>query len=157
MSKAVLSAHAASTRVLEFVPPKFELGAPEQAISYLEKKKVSDSSFRMSDVIRVQTGVNKIEASNVEEEVESKVLERLKEVQEGAYQEAHQLGMNDGRRQAFQDLSEEIKARLQGVDEMMASVANLKKELFHQNESHLVQLAFHMANMLQLRLTQQSL
>jgi flagellar assembly protein FliH len=144
----VLKSDIVSKRVLEYTPPKFELGTPEQAKSYLEGRMAKSNDFRMSDVIRVQTGVQKIEASNVEESVEQKVLDRLKEVQEGAYQEAYQLGLDEGRKEAFDRSTQDINARLSEMDQLFSAIRNLKKELIDQNESHLVQLAFHMAKRL---------
>ena len=61
---------------------------------YLEKKKEKGSDFRMSDVIKVQTGIQKIETHMSEEDIENRVLARLKEVQETAFQEAYQLGLD---------------------------------------------------------------
>lgn len=148
LSKSVVKAMQAGKRVLEFVPPKFEMGSPEQAIAYLERKKAKGSDFRMSDAIRIQTGVEKMEASLVEENVELKVLDRLKEVQESAYQEAYQLGLDEGRKKSFQEFSEQIKTRLDCMDQLFISIHKLKTELVEQNEAHLVQLAFHMAKRL---------
>jgi flagellar assembly protein FliH len=148
LSKTVYRAQFAAHKVLEFVPPKFDLAAPEQAIAYLEQKKVKGSGFRMSDVIRVKTGVEKIEARNVEDDVEQTVLVRLKEVQETAYQEAYQLGLSDGKNQAFQQSSEEIQVRLSEFDNLVKALTRIKTELLAQNEAHLVQLAFHMAKRL---------
>jgi flagellar assembly protein FliH len=135
-------------KVLEYVPPKFELGTSEQAQTYLEGRRAQRNDFRMSDVIRVQTGVQKVEASSVEEDVERKVLERLKEVQETAYQEAYQLGLDEGRHEAFQKASEELKMRMSRFETLLQGIGNLKKDLIENNETHLVQLAFHMAKRL---------
>jgi flagellar assembly protein FliH len=135
-------------KVLEYVPPKFELGTSEQAQTYLEGRRAQRNDFRMSDVIRVQTGVQKVEASNVEEDVEKKVLERLKEVQETAYQEAYQLGLDEGKHEAYQKTSEEIKMRLERFENLLNAIGNLKKDLIANNETHLVQLAFHIAKRL---------
>lgn len=148
LSKAVLKSDVAPKKVLEYVPPKFDLGTPEQAKSYLENRKANANNFRMSDVIRVQTGVQKVEASNVEEDVEQKVLERLKQVQESAYQEAYQLGLDEGKHEAFQQTSAEINARLTEMDQLIESIRGLKKLLIEHNETHMIQLAFHMAKRL---------
>lgn len=148
LSKAVLKSELVPKKVLEYVPPKFELGTSEQAKSYLEGRRAQRNDFRMSDAIRIQTGVDKVEASSVEEDVEKKVLERLKEVQETAYQEAYQLGLDEGRHEAFQKASEELNMRLERLDNLVMGISNLKKQLIENNESHLVQLAFHMANRL---------
>lgn len=148
LSKSILKSEIVAQKVLEYVPPKFELGTSEQAKSYLEGRRAKSNDFRMSDVIRVQTGVEKVEASNVEEEVDRRVLERLKEVQESAYQEAYQLGLDEGRKEAFQRTSQEIDSKLQSFDSLLKAVSNLKTVLVEHNESHLVQLTFQMAKRL---------
>jgi flagellar assembly protein FliH len=148
LSKAVLKSDLAPKKVLEYTPPKFELGTNEQAKAYLDSRRANASNFRMSDVIRVQTGVQKVEASNVEETVEQKVLERLKQVQESAYQEAYQLGLDEGKHEAFQQATNVINERLSQMDELLSSIRHLKKHLIDNNETHLVQLAFHMAKRL---------
>lgn len=148
MSKTVLKTEGTAQKVLEYVPPKFELGAGEHAKAYLDGRRAKANDFRMSDVIRLQTGVQQIETSQQEEDVERKVLEKLKEVQESAYQEAYQLGLDEGRRDAFQGTSGEINEKLQAMEQLIQSIKDLKKELVTHNEAHLVQLAFHMAKRL---------
>lgn len=134
--------------VLSFVPQKITLEVSSEAISYLKQKAEKKNDFRMNESIRVQTGVNKIEARTVEEEVESKILERLKQIQETAYQEAYLLGLNEGRREGYKNKLSEIDGSIGKFEELIVKISNLKKELLHQNESHLVQLAFHMASRL---------
>lgn len=140
----VVKSHHASKRVLEFVPRKFELGTPTQAEEYLETKKAGND-FRMSDVIRIQTGVKDIETSDFEEMVEFKTIEKLKDVQESAYQEAYQLGLEEGKAEALKNASADINRRLEQMDLLLGSIKNLKTDLFQFNETHIVQLAFHMA------------
>lgn len=148
LSRAVVKAAEAEKTILEFKPQKIELRTPEQAMRYLEKKNAKGSDFRMSDVIKVQTGVQKIEASMTEEDIEKRVLSRLKEVQEAAYQEAYQLGLDEGRKDSFQQATLEIESRLKKMDNLINAITSLKTELIQQNESHLVELAFHMASRL---------
>jgi flagellar assembly protein FliH len=140
----VVKSHHASKRVFDFVPKKFDLGTPTQATDYLEIKKAG-ADFRMSDVIRIQTGVKEIENSDFEEMVELKTIEKLKDVQESAYQEAYQLGLEEGKAEALKNASAEIDSRLGQLDELLTSIRRLKTDLFQFNESHIVQLAFHMA------------
>jgi flagellar assembly protein FliH len=146
--KSVLKGINAEKKVLDYKPPKFELGTPEPAKSYIELRKIPGSDFKMHNSIRLQTGVAGIESKSVEEQVEERVLECLKEAQEGAYQEAYQLGLDEGRKEAFAQMKVQIEERLQKMDEMLTAISNLKKELVNHNESHLVQLAFHMAKRL---------
>ena len=79
VAKSVLSKEMAEKTVLEFVPVRFDLGTPEQALNYLaEKGKGSD--FRMNDAVRVQTGIDQVEKGTEEERVEVAALEKLKEI-----------------------------------------------------------------------------
>lgn len=137
---------SSNQKVLDFVPPKFELGTPGAAKQYIEDKKEKKTDFRMSDVIRVQTGVEQAEQNSFEQQVENRTLEKLKEVQETAYQEAYQLGFEEGKVEALKKKSTEITDRLDRFDTLLTSIEKLKLELVQQNESHLVQLAFHMAS-----------
>lgn len=144
VSKAVLDKDTAEQKVMEFVPIRFDLGTPEQALNYLaEKKKGSD--FRMNDAVRLQTGVEQIEKENEEEKVEAAALEKLKEVQEQAYQEAYNMGLEEGRKEAFEKVSFELEEKLQGLEELLKTIGNLKTDLLSFNESHLIQLSFKMA------------
>ncbi|MGZ3771461.1 MAG: FliH/SctL family protein [Bdellovibrio sp.] len=146
-SRSVLSKEVAEKTVLEFVPVRFDLGTPEQALDYLaEKSKGSD--FRMNEAIRVQTGIDQYEQKNEAEKVEEAALEKLKEIQENAYQEAYALGLEEGRKKAFEKVSAEISERMDELDGLLNGIKDLKNEMVTFNESHLVQLVFHMASRL---------
>ncbi len=151
-SKSYLTKEDSTDKVLEFVPTKFDLGTPEQAKNYLEAKK-HGSDFRMSEVIRVQTGVDEIEKATEEEKVEVKALEKLKEIQEAAYREAYNLGLEDGRKKAFQEFTSQIEEHLQGLSGLMQAMSNMKEHMLASNEAHLVKLMYHMAS----RLTYQTM
>lgn len=143
-TKSVLPKEVAEKTVLEFVPVRFDLGTPEQALNYLaEKKKGSD--FRMNDAVRMQTGIDDVEQVSEEEKVEEAALEKLKEIQEGAYQEAYRLGLEEGRKEAFEKVSAEIASRMETMDVLLNGIKELKTEMASFNEAHLVKVAFHMA------------
>ncbi len=148
LSNAVVKAIKANQMVLDFIPRKFELSTPEAALQYLENKKNQGSDFRMSDAIRVQTGVKEIEGEALEEDIENRVVERLKEVQEAAYQEAYQLGLDQGKKEAFHKKNQEIEKNLSEFNQFLTTLTSLKKEMVQQNESHLIQLLFHVAKRL---------
>jgi very-short-patch-repair endonuclease len=69
-------------RILEYTPPKFEMGVPQPAQNYIELKRSqpSGTGFKMSDPLKVQTGVLQVEAISVEDQVEQKTIEKLKEL-----------------------------------------------------------------------------
>jgi flagellar assembly protein FliH len=146
LSKEIIKAKVAAKKVLEYEPPKLEFGTPEVVLQYLHDRQSRPSDFKMSDVIRVQTGVDGIASRSLEDTVEAKVLERLQKVQEPAYQEAYQLGLDEGKKDAFSQAAAEIDLRMKQLDELIQSITHLKKDLVQYNESHIVQLAFHMAH-----------
>jgi flagellar assembly protein FliH len=146
-AKSVLKRELAEKTVLEFVPARFELGTPQQAMEYLSEKR-RGSDFRMNDAIRIQTGLDEVEKVSDEEQVEAAALEKLKEIQEGAYNEAYALGLEEGRKEAFEKVSGEIAERMEGLDQVLLAAKNLKKDLSAFNESHLIKLVFHMASRL---------
>lgn len=144
-SKAVLPKEVAEKSVLSYVPTQINLGTPQQALDYLlEKQKGSD--FRMSEPMRVQTGIAEIEEADSQEKIDEAALQKLQEIQEAAYQEAYQLGMDEGKQTAFQHHSSDISARLEEFDRLLGTLGELKKELLAYNEAHLVKLLFHMAS-----------
>jgi len=146
-SKAVLSKELAEKSVLDFVPVKFNLGTPEQAGSYFSEKK-RGSDFRMNETVRMQTGVDKVEKISEEEKIEAGALEKLKDVQEDAYAKAYELGLIEGRKEAFTVVSAEIAEKMTDFDQVILQIKDLKKELSTFNESHLVRLVFEMASRL---------
>ncbi len=143
-SKAVLKKISAQKTVLEFIPQKFELGTPSQALDYLNEKK-QGSDFRMNDVIRVQTGVDKIEESDVQRMIEERAIGKLKEIQEEAYKAAYQLGLDEGKNKAFEHHSQIITNHIVEMDKILSSLTTMKKDIFNANENHLMQLMFAMA------------
>jgi flagellar assembly protein FliH len=146
-SKAILPKIAAKAKVLEYVPKKFELGTPKQALAYLEQKK-RGADFRLNETLRIQTGVDEIEKATEEEKIEAQALELFKEIQEGAYKEAYELGLTEGRHEAFTKFSRDIEDRLADLEGLLKSLEEAKTEIINFNEAHMVQLAFHIANKL---------
>lgn len=143
-AKSVLSKELADESVLDFVPMRFDLGTPEQAMQYVHGKQ-RGSDFRMNDAVRVQTGVDQVEKVNEEEKVEAAALEKLKDVQEQAYQQAYELGLEEGRKEAFAKNFAEITERMNTLDQLLLGIKGLKLSMESFNETHLVTLAFQMA------------
>ncbi len=143
----ILKKEAAADTVLDFVPRKIDLGTPGQAQEYLNYKD-QGSDFRMGDALRVQTGIDRIEEDAAEELIEKKVLIKLKEVQENAYKEAFLIGREEGKVEAFNTLFHELTEKLTQFEILIKSISTLKTELMNFNETHLVQLSFHLGSVL---------
>lgn len=143
-SRAVLPKIVAETKVMEYTPQKIDLGSPKQALEYIERKHGSD--FRMNESVQIHTGVDQIERVSDEERVEQRALEMLADIQQKAYQEAQALGLEDGRKQAFSEVSAMIAEKLDRLEELLGSMTRVKEEIRAQNEAHMIKLLYHMAS-----------
>lgn len=134
----------AATKVLEFVPQKIDLGTPEVARGYVARKLGSD--FRMNEHVQVTTGVDQIERASDEERAEKRALEILAEIQEKAYREAYELGLDEGRKKAFEDVSADVHEKLGQLSDLLGGINRAKTEILGFNETHMITLLFHMAS-----------
>ena len=146
LTRKVIESDSKEQPVFKFELQKFQADVPEAAVELLERARKSKNEFKVAETTRLQTGLNKIEEMSIEEEVEKKLLEKLKAVQESAYQEAYQLGLTEGRKEAFTAASSEIQERLSHLDELLTSFASLKTLLLQNGETHLIKLLLHMAS-----------
>lgn len=143
-SRSVLPKEVAESKVMEYTPQKIDLGSPKQALEYIERKHGSD--FRMNESVQIHTGVDRIEQLSDEERVEQRALEMLADIQQKAYQEAQALGLEDGRKQAFQEASAMIAEKLDHLEALLGSLTRVKEEILSQNEAHMIKLLYHMAS-----------
>ena len=141
----VLKAEVARETVLEYIPPKIQLGTPKAALAYVERSKAK-SDFVMAEPLKRQTGVDEIEMMNEDQRVELKVLQKLKDLQEKAYQEAYQLGLEDGKKLAFDENTLQLEKNIGEFREFLNQVAVMKSELVKQNEKNLIELVYQIAS-----------
>lgn len=131
--------------VIQYVPKEFNLGTSDSAQEYLKKKKAG-SDFTMSDVVRHTTGVEEIERLSEEQNIEQKVLEKLATLQEQAYQEAYQLGLEEGRAKAYAEKQQELDEQISGFSNLSHSLNSIKEELVRQNEAHIFRMIYEIAS-----------
>ena len=155
MSKAVLSKEEADKIAVTFSPRKFPAVISRTAhdfVAYNAKSGKTDSngtpSFRIDRLVAEQTGVAELERISLEEKVEREALVRLKEFQEQAFQQAYQLGLDEGRERAFIDRSAELSDKLQHLQELLETIEKLKVDLIACNETQIVRMVFYMAKRL---------
>jgi flagellar assembly protein FliH len=134
--------------VLEYAPKKFELGIPKSAQEVYEREKNHKNDFKISETIKIQVGLDKLSLEEDNENIEKLALDKLKEVQESAYQQAYSLGLEEGKKDAFESISAEISVQLKELEEAVKAIGNMKIELLKQNEAHLIKLTIHMATRL---------
>jgi flagellar assembly protein FliH len=141
MAKAVFTKEEADKVAVAFSPRKFPSVITPSAIDFVKFQSQQESpSFRIDRNVAQQTGVAELERISLEEKVEREALARLKDVQEQAYQQAYQLGLDEGRELAFQEHQAQLNEKIDDLDQLLTSIVSLKKELVNFNESHIVRL-----------------
>ncbi|MBL7545586.1 MAG: flagellar assembly protein [Bdellovibrionaceae bacterium] len=149
-SRSILKEERAREVVVEYTPTQFNLGTPIQALEYLDAVK-RGSDFVMNPVIREQTGVEDIQKEDLDSKAEEIAIHKMKDIQETAYKEGYDLGLGEGTKRAYEEKTKEIKSKLEELDRLLMNIGKLKVDLETQNESHLIQLVFHMASRVSLR------
>lgn len=149
-SRSILKEERAREIVVEYTPTQFHLGTPDQALEYLEEIK-RGSDFIMNPVIRQQTGVEELQREDLGAKAEELAIHKLQQIQQSAYKEGYDLGMDEGTKRAYSEKSKDISTKLEELDRLVLSVTKLKTDLEVQNESHLIQLVYHMASRISLR------
>ncbi|MEK7355206.1 MAG: FliH/SctL family protein [Bdellovibrionota bacterium] len=150
MSKQVLTKEEAEKLVVNYTPRKFPAVVSKTASAFVAfQSRHSDdpavASFRLDKIVAQQTGVAELERLSIEEKVEREALSRLKDLQENAYQQAYQLGLEEGREKAYVESVEHIKNSIGSLQTLLGSIENLKADLVTYNETHIVRLCFYMA------------
>lgn len=153
MAKAVLSKEEADKVAVAFSPRKFPHSVSPTAKNFVAyQSQQADagktSSFQLDRIVAQQTGVAELERITIEEKVEQEALARLKEIEEQAYQQAYQIGLEEGREKAYVDQHAALAAKLDQFESLIATIENLKTHLVDANEAHFMRLVFYVARRL---------
>ncbi len=153
--KAVLSRGDVSQVVMGFQPQEFARVTSPVAQQMFDIQ-VRGSDFQVSDATSLKAGLDTIERQSLDQKVDVLVLERLKEVQEKAYHEAYQLGLEQGQTKAFNEAEINFKQKIDHLDEFLGSIENLSSEILRQNEETILKLMLTMASRIAYREISQS-
>lgn len=145
----VLNKAEAEKVAIVYTPRKFPLTITPNAQSFHALQTAENgSSFKVDSIVAKHTGIEELERLSLEKKVETEALAKLKEVQESAYQQAYELGLQEGRAQAYEEHNAVLTERLNTFEALLQKIENLKAELVTANESHLVTLVYHLASRL---------
>ncbi len=146
LSKIIRPGDEQFKRILEFEAKKVGGEIPEAAKTFLgEQPPPMIEPFKLDELISHQTGVYESEKARQEQKVDDKAIEKIREIQEKAYQEAYDLGLEEGRKRAYDTNQEDIKNKLNEIEVLSGSIKEMKKELFNNNESLIIDLIYHIS------------
>lgn len=126
--------------VKNFEPRIFTLNKTESNAAYLAGQK-KGSDFVMNEATKKISGISEIEKVNEDKKSQAQ-FEMLKTQ---AYQEAYKVGLADGIKAGAEDRIGEVNQSIDNFKLLVESIENLKKDLIHQNEAHILTTIYHIA------------
>lgn len=147
LAKSVLTKEEAEKIAIPYAPRKFQVQVSQVAYDYLAYASESENpEFHISSIVADQSGITELERLSLQEKVERGALEKVKEIQEDAYNQAYQLGLEEGREHAFQEHNAKLEAQIDSLEFLLNSLSLLKQELVNSNEPNLVKLVYYLAS-----------
>jgi flagellar assembly protein FliH len=130
--------------VLSFQPKHLDMEMPTAAKQFISEQPTEkpEQRFQIDELISKQTGIFNDEKKKIEKEIEDRVIDKIKDIQETAYKEAYELGLQEGKKLAFETHNESIKNDLTEIQNLLESVRSMKKNILDQNEALFIDLLY---------------
>lgn len=151
LEKGIIKASTAISSAFEYKPRELSAGTSSVATSFVNEDAFISTDFKISELVAQQAGISQLADQANQDKLNAIVLEKLKEVQEKAYQEGYQLGLTEGAEKAFQEAKTDLTERLHTMESLIKSIEEMKKNLLVDNEANLIKLLFLIAKKMALR------
>src|SRR5690606_14977394 len=147
MAGVIFNDEEEAKTVMDYLPKKLSLNITTQARDFVvSQPQEAGSSFRISELIEQQTGIQELQKASIEKKIEIKALEKLKEIQEAAYREAYNIGLEEGQKKGYEETKEVIAEQLQAINELINKFVHIKEEVLQRNESQIVDMIYYLAS-----------
>lgn len=151
LEKSIIKAAVAEKTTFDFKPREIGTETSMVARDFVEVDAFRSTDFKISELIAQQAGISQLESDAQQDKINAQVLEKLKEVQEQAYKEGHDLGLIEGTEKALQEAKSDLHERLKAMDSLLQNIESLKSRLLVDNEAELVRLVYLVAKKMALR------
>jgi flagellar assembly protein FliH len=131
--------------VLDYKPPQLDIRVTPVVEKFVEHRKQSISSFKISLPSAVVSGVQELERDVAEAKLEKEAAEQLLHIQEVAYKEAYQLGLDEGKTASLEEGRSRITEQMQRLDQLIGNIGRIFGDLIVRNEREIVELALSLA------------
>jgi flagellar assembly protein FliH len=146
LGSRVLQKSEADSLAVQYSPREFPASPNESAIEFVRMRTEHENpDFRLDRVVSVTSGIEELERVSLSERVESEALERLKQMQEEAYNQGYDLGRDEGQESAYRELSGAISERIEKIDQTVANLEAMQTDLVRRNEASLISLVYQLA------------
>ncbi|MDZ4662088.1 MAG: FliH/SctL family protein [Pseudomonadota bacterium] len=147
-SKNFIRSQNTPSKVVDFKPQKFPVRVPEAAEKFVRFDSGPTSSFKINELVSQQIGVTEKERQVLEKKVQDLVLVEVQKVEKEAYREAYDLGLDVGRKEAFDKYIEQYKSQFTRISELVSTLCDLSQKLISSNEGRIVDLIFYISQRL---------
>jgi flagellar assembly protein FliH len=137
--------------IFDFKPRELSVGVSQSARDFVSMDNQQSPDFHISELVAKQVGIHQLESEANEDQINERVLERIKEIQEKGYKEGYDLGLADGREKAFQDAQVEFAERLGSLDTLLHSIEDQRRQILVDNEEQFITLLFQIAKKISMR------
>jgi len=151
LEKPIIKANLAQKTTFDFKPREISHEITHMARSFADADSLKSPDFKISELTAQQTGIYQLEHEAQKDKINALVLDKLKEVQEAAYKEGHELGLVEGTEKAYQDSKVEFVDRIDNLDNMLKTIETIKNRLLIENEAELIRLVFLTAKKIALK------
>lgn len=146
-TKVIEQGEGGDTRVVvEYVPKKFPIEMTDSANDFESSQGVGSSDFEINNLLAEITGIADKRRFDVEERIEALTLEKLKSVEEKAYNEAYDLGLIEGSEKAFSEKTAEIERRIDDLELLKSNMVNITTNLIAERETGIIKFLTELAS-----------
>lgn len=149
--KSILKKETASNVVFDFQPREFPMVVHPSASSFVSAPAFQSTDFQLNPLAAEQSGIARLRRDALNDKIEEEALLQLKSVQEKAYREAYELGLTEGRDQAFQAQNQILDQKVKDLDSILALFNDLKSRLVADHEVHLIDMVYRLASRIAMR------
>lgn len=151
MTKAVLKSDGSGNVIFDFKAKEINTKASATAEVFLSAENTRSSDFKIDPLAAEQAGIASLQRQALNDRIEEEALNQLKSVQEKAYREAYDLGLTEGREQAFTESKSAIALRLSHLDSALQTIENLMARLVADHEAQIVSMVYGLAKKIAVR------
>lgn len=100
----------------------------------IERTRALDSGFEIAPIVKEHRGINRQEELERQRLIQEEVEKQLIRIQDQAYREGFEKGLQDGQEEVFNQTRAEVEQKLESLTEMIQDVLNTHHELLQKEK-----------------------
>jgi flagellar assembly protein FliH len=122
-----------------------------QRIIKTEREHAKNTQFKVNPIVEKFRGLKDQEDREYEERVEEEVKKRVLEIQDEAFKNGFEEGINQGREEIFLQMRSAVDQKLENVSQMVTDVLRTQEEILSNQKTEMYQLLKNLSKWIVLR------